>query len=346
MSANVAMLTEAQILAIPADRPERLFSGTEDQAKLEWRRLRSKWHPDTNAVNPGVMTHINALYERAVALIEAGQWRGSGQILIEDVRGRAYTLSYLKAEPFELGHTYIGRTIIAYKLGSDYADLVRIAQDHCERFAFPDTAMRIEHEKHLPKLQQVIEVKDGYYVVFSKHADYLRLSDVLEHFGGVIEQRHVAWILSTLYNLNCFMKLSGIVHHDIAPRNYFINAKEHDGALLGGWWYARHEGERLIALPQRTIQYGPPSLLTDKIAASVTNSELIKATGRELLGDIIGSRFASMNYPKALVMWLRGTAHLSAFEEYGTWSRSVLTQSYGARKFVELKLGSNDIYTR
>lgn len=339
-------LTEAQILGIPVDRPERLFTGVADVAKQQWRVLRSKWHPDTNRVNPAVMAHINALYDKAQALMQSGEWRGSGQLTIEEPKGRTFAFSYLKAEPFELGRSYIGSSTLAYFITSDYADLVRVAQDQMERFSFPDTAMRVEHGKHLPKLQHVIPVKDGYYLIIQKNPAYLRLSDVLEHFGGRIEERHVAWILSTLYNLSCYLKLSGLVHHDISPRNYFINPKDHDGALLGGWWYARREGERLIALPPRTVAYGPATLMTDKLAVSVTNSELIKATGRELLGDIIGTRLHSLKYPKALIAWLRGPAHIPAFEEYGTWVRKVLTDSYGARKFVELKLESQDIYTR
>jgi len=336
-------LTEAQILAIPVDMPERLFTGVRPAAKAQWQRLRSKWHPDTNSVNPAVMAHINALYDRAMDAIDGGTWRGMGQLMFADVRGHNFAFGYLKSEEFELGRAYIGKSVLAYYIRDEYADLVRVAQDHMERhFTFADGHLKAEHSRHLPRLQRLIQVKTGYYLVIEKNPAYLRLSDVLTHLGGKIEERHVAWILSCLYNLNCYLKLAGLVHCDISPRNVFIHPADHDAALFGGWWYARREGERLIALPPRTVQYGTP-LLPDKKAIDRMNSELIKATGRELLGDTIGSRLLSMKYPKPLVHWLRSTAYLPAFEEYADWSR-VLKESYGPRKFVELKLTAEDIY--
>lgn len=343
---DVLSLTEEEILAIPLDMPERVFTGDMDAARLQMRKLRSKWQPRTSDTS-AAMAHINALYDRATELIQKGLWRRIGSLVIKATSGKEYLFRYLKAEPFELGITYIGEAFVVYFVKDDYADLVRIAQDHIERsFVFPDGKLKAEHERSLPKLQTLIQAKNGYYLVIKKDPEYLRLSDVLEHFGGKIDPKHVAWMLSRLYNLSCFLQLSNLVHHDISPQNCFINPKQHYLALLGGWWYARKCGEKLIALPQRTITYGPTSLMSAKLAVPSTNSELIKATGRDLLGDSVGSRLATMGHPSALVNWLRFPAkEEAAWEEYAYWER-VLKNSFGARKFIELKLESKDIYTR
>jgi serine/threonine protein kinase len=343
---DITAFTQDQILAIPLTAPEKLFTGDSHEAKLEFRRLRSKWHPDTNRVDPGVMSHINALYDKAMDLLSSGRWSVFGKLEIKATNGKEYVFKYLKAEAFDLGMTYVGEHFVLYFIQDDYADLVRIAQDHMGRFKFADGKLKAEHEKSLPKLTQLIQVKAGYYIVIQKDPAYLRLSDVLGHFGGKLDPKHAAWILSRLYNLNCYLKLAGLVHSDISPQNCFINPGQHYLALLGGWWFARKDGERLIALPQRTIKYGP-DLPADKRAVSLTNSELIKAAGRELLGDIIGSRLPTMGYPKALVNWLRTPAeNIPAWDEYGVWQDQILKASFGARKFVELKLESKDIYTR
>lgn len=339
-------LTQDQILNINLDCPEKLFPGNLDAAKVEFRRLRAKWHPDRNPVSPDVLAHINILFDKAEELLKKGLWKHDGQLLISASNGKSYSFRYHKAEEFELGIAYIGEGFLAYFIRNDYADLVRIAQDHIDGFKFPDGKLKAEHEKSLPKLQALIQVKDGYYIVIKKDPAYIRLSDVLEHFGGKIDPKHVAWMLSRLYNLNCYLRLANLVHHDISPQNCFINPQQHYLALLGGWWYARRGFEKLVALPQRTITYGPASLLTDKLSVPATNSELIKATGRELLGDSIGSRLPTMGYPNALVNWLRTPAKDDlAWEEYGHWEQ-VLKNSFGARKFIELKLESKDIYTR
>lgn len=343
---DVLSLGEKEILSIPEDSPEKIFSGDLDKAKVEFRRLRSRWHPDTNAVDPTIIAHINKLFDKAEELLKKGLWKRDGQLLIASSSGKSYSFRYHKAEEFELGIAYVGDSFLSYFIRNDFADLVRIAQDHIEGFKFPDGKLKNEHEKSLPKLQSLIQVKDGYYIVIKKDPAYIRLSDVLEHFGGKIDPKHVAWMLSRLYNLSCFMRLANLVHHDISPQNCFIHPQQHYLALLGGWWYARKGGEKLVALPQRTITYGPQSLLTDKIAVHATNSELIKATGRDLLGDSIGSRLSTMGYPQALVNWLRSPAQDElAWDEYGHWEQ-VLKNSFGARKFIELKLESKDIYTR
>src|ERR1041384_2557439 len=96
---NPLNLTEQQILDIPATRPERLFSGAAAENKQRVRRLRSKWHADTNpGVNPAVMERINALYDFAVELIDAGKWPGTGAITIKSVNGAVFKLQYLKSE--------------------------------------------------------------------------------------------------------------------------------------------------------------------------------------------------------------------------------------------------------
>lgn len=349
---DVLTLSDSQILAINKACPEKLFSGEESAAKNELRRLRSKWHPDRASTADvdryeAVTRHVNILYDIAIEMLSNGTWRGAGQLLIDASDGRQYKFKYLRSDAFELGNVYLGASFIVYFIVDEYADLVRIAQDHMEKnFKFADGPMEMEHRKSLPRLTNLIQAKKGYYIVLSKDPAYIRLSDVLEHFDGKLDERHAAWIVSRLYNLSCYLKLAGLVHADIAPRNIFINPAQHYAALYGGWWYARRENERLVALPPRTIAFGP-ALRDDKTATASINSELIKATGRECLGDIVGSKLLTMKYPQALVSWLRspgGDRH--PFDEYSTWLNQVLKNSYGARKFVELKLQPEDVYSK
>jgi hypothetical protein len=181
-------------------------------------------------------------------------------------------------------------------------------------------------------------------MVTEKSENYFRLADVIEHLGGKVDPKHVAWIISTMLNLHCYLGLIGVVHHHLSPDTYFIHPTDHDGALLGGWWYAMNHGERLIALPARTLNLGPTIIAADKRAIFRTSAELIRATARELLGDPTGLRLASMGYPLALIDWARGAAGADPFEEYSHWSTHVLPRSFGARRFVEMKLSAADVY--
>jgi hypothetical protein len=76
-----------------------------------------------------------------------------------------------------------------------------------------------------------------------------------------------------------------------------------------------------------------------------TDLELVRAIGRELLGDITGVRLARDSAaPRAMIDWLRLPASDDPIEEYRTWRTQVLHDSFGARRFVELPLTQSDIY--
>ena len=60
-------LTAGHILAIAETEPERLFTGSEDALKAEYRALSKLWHPDTNkdVKATDVFARINVLYAKA-----------------------------------------------------------------------------------------------------------------------------------------------------------------------------------------------------------------------------------------------------------------------------------------
>ena len=47
MTISKTELSAAQILAIPENTPEKLFSGEPGKAQTEFRRLGRRWHPDS-----------------------------------------------------------------------------------------------------------------------------------------------------------------------------------------------------------------------------------------------------------------------------------------------------------
>jgi hypothetical protein len=171
----------------------------------------------------------------------------------------------------------------------------------------------------------------------------LPFRDVLNFHDNKLEPAHVAWVQSTLHNLTCYLSYTGIVHHDISPDTYFISPKEHEGHLLGGWWYALTVGSPLRQLPSRTFQFLPWEVKTRKLALVQTDLELIRAFGREALGDINGTKLKGKVVPKAMLNWMNNVAGDDAVEEYKRW-RDVLTDSFGKRKFVKMDLGPEQIY--
>lgn len=349
MHTEFATLSAAALLAIPEDRPERLFKGGADDIKKAHRLLTMKWHPDRNG-DPGalpVFQHVQRLFEEAQRKIALGEWPGAGTIQLSDLGGKTYEIGYLRQHRFELGTMYVSPASITFAIDREHADLVEQAERTIRSFNYGTDKMRTQISPHLPAMPFVAALRtaDAYVIVMRKAPGFLLLRDVLDHVDGRLDPRHVAWVLSSLLNLCCYFQYAGITHNALSLETCFMAPADHGVAVLGGWWYAARTGERMLAAPARTLAWGPHDLLATKVAGIRTDLELVRAIGRELLGDVSGSRLARDGAaPQAMIDWLRLPASSDSIEEYRTWRDQVLHDSFGARRFAELPLTQSDLY--
>lgn len=349
MHTDLATLSAAALLAIPEDRPERLFRGSFDDVKQAYRLLAMKWHPDRNR-DPGalaVFQHIGRMADRAEQKIALGDWPCRGTLQLAAVDGRTYEISYVRRHRFELGTMYVAGTVVAFEVDRAHADLVGNAERAIKGFRYADDGMREQIARHLPALPfaGAFQTTSAYVIVMRKTPDLLLLRDVLDHFDGRLDPRHVAWVVSSLLNLCCYFQHAGITHNALSPDTCFISPPDHGVTVLGGWWYAADSGERMVAAPAHTLEWAPHDLLATRQADIRTDLELVRAIGRELLGDVTGTRLERESAAKqAMINWLRLPASDNAIEEYRIWRTQVLHDSFGARRFAELPLTQSDIY--
>ena len=341
---NITTLTAAQILAISILEPERLFSRDEDDAKLEWRKLSRAWHPDMNpTADPAVLSHINALYDEALRKVTAGSWKVPGLFSFKTTKGKEFGLRYKKHRPFELGDVYIAEKLVAYAVHRDNEDLYREAKRRLTSLAFHDKKMEDEVRRYLPKISDEQVTKDQLIMVVEKTPDVFCLADVLNAAGSKLDPKHVAWVISALLNIKCYLKYANITHNDISLETVFISPEHHSVMLLGGWWYSRPRGEKLLALPARTMNDYDPS--GKPKARHELDMDLIKLTGRELLGDATGSALLREKLtPPMMLSWLRSPGSDNVFDEYKLWYNKILKESFGARRFIKLELTAKEIY--
>lgn len=318
--------TASEILAIPLTKPYLLFPGDKEAASKHHKRLVAQWHPDRNKVPSEVLSHINVLFAEALDAIERGRWYGNSTVRLKSAAGKTYELRYEKMRDFELGKVYIASKHVVYVLEPKFKDLAANALKRIRGLTFRDAKMEAEHRRYMPKIALAFASKAGEpVVVMKKEPDQFCLADVQEHLGGSFPQEHVAWILSSLYNINCYLKWAAVTHNDISPHNYFISATQHNGALIGGWWYAGEVGHKPPAVPSRTHRVGKD------FTTKAIDGSLIRVTGTELLGA------GMLKAPKPMQLWLRGLGSKDSFTEYRNWS-DVLTASFGPRRYAELKL--------
>lgn len=344
---NVRDLTREELLAIPADEPERLFPNSSEEIKQQFRQLAAKWHPDrcTDPKAADVFAHVKSLREEADRRVSAGSWTAPNSLNFKALDGREFNATYLHKAPFELGMMYVASSHVTYVVSKDYRDLYQngVAAIKALKFANPD--MEKEMRRVLPRIKAEFETKDACVLVLSKEPDQVRLSDVLANKGGRIDAKQTAWILSHLYNTACYLGWAKMTHNDMSPDTLFVSPQNHGGALLGGWWYATGAGHKLRALPTRTMELAPSDILRTLKADARVDLELIRATGRELLGDPRGSTLSwSKEVPKPLADWLRAPTSGPPLAEYRSYKDHVLPKSFGSRRFEKWDIKATDIY--
>lgn len=317
--------------------PLELFS--KQGFKLEYRKLASKWHPDKGG-DPKVFAHIKKLYEKMDAVVSGGE-----VITLRSSDGVDHVFLPIKAGTFELGEVLICSDSIVYKTTWDNADLHKAFIENAKAITFRNRSSRpgVAGPDFMPGTLIVFEGEDFGVIQINRPDNALRLYDVLSHMGTVPE-RHVAWIVSRLLNLCCYLECIGMSHNAISTENVYIDPAQHTAYLLGGWFYAKDIGGTLIAVPKKTLDYAPHDLIRAKKGSIRTDLEMVKATARELLGDISGARLYKTSAPKAFVDWLRAPCGDDAVKEFTYYYNTVLTEAFGPKKFVELKLSIFDIY--
>lgn len=328
-------MTAAEILAIPLSAPEKLFTGDADRAREEFRLLAKEWHPDTNpGKDPSVFGHISALYDLAVEKFRSGSWGARNLLKIVDRGGREFRLSYLRAFAHEAGEAFIGRRVVAWSFPRELDDIVEAGVRMIRDFRFNDSEMRAEHTRYLPKLAEHLQCEDRSVLVFEKPAEHVLLRHVMDKVGR-IDPKQAAWIISSLLNIRAYLEWAGISHNAISPDTYFVSPKDHSGSLIGGWWFSSRIGQKPLAWSARAwglARWGKPGAV---------DGELIRATGREMLGSPSGMDLAC---PDAMAQWLRYPAGESGYQEYDDWLNKVLKAAFGARRFVKWDFDHQALY--
>lgn len=232
-------ITSDEILKIPSDKPELMFSSDSIESKQLYRQLVSKWHPDQNPmVDEGVMSHINVLYSLAEFRYKTNTWVNHNEVIFKCLDDKIFKFKYKSTKQFELGDIYIGDNFIVYSLYKDNEDLYRNAKEIINGFCFADDKMKSVMLPLLPrKIHTELITEDRLIMLIEKNPNQFLLSDVLEHYDNKIDPKHVAWMVTRFYNLACYLKWARLVHCGLTVDSCLISPKDHTITLVGGWWY-------------------------------------------------------------------------------------------------------------
>lgn len=337
------------ILSIPVTEPERLFPASFDGIKNEFLSLIKEWHPDHNNSPQAseVVQHLLDLKVSANKKLTGGLWQVPGQVEILTMKGKKFNFSFRSKHDIEIGTMYVGNKHVLFVIQKQHKTLYENGLKHMRDFVFGSTEMRKEMEKYLPKIKWTEEGLDYYYVLLTKSSDVVLLRDLVKHYNGKIPPKHVGWIISSVLNIGCYLSWAQTAHQAINIDTVFVSPKQHSGLLLGGWWYAMKEGESLRgrSLPAQSAALMSTAQLRARTAAIQLDQDLIRALGRELLGDASGTMLrASNDLPQEIINWAKGTSTKGALDSYKQW-KAVLVKSFGPPKFVKMQITPDQIYT-
>lgn len=344
------------ILAIPLSDPELLFE-REDGLQDIYRQLMKRWHPDLNKdpKAPDVASHITALYRAAEKKIEAGRWVVPGLLSLRGIDKVTRKVPFRVRRQFEIGEMFYGPKTAAFMLKTEYADLFHNANKTLGRIKYPSQRFIDKLQRYIPHaitaaqhpsaILASFETVDGHCVlVIRKTPDVFLLQDVIDHFGGRLEPKHVAWVINRFYDMLCLLEFNKLTHNAISPETVFVSGEHHGTLLLGGWWYVKEAGSRMDALPPLARSLATPDMLKSKTADPAVDLRMIRALGRSMLGDITGMTFPlRKDIPKPMADFLRGPVSGSARIDFADWER-VLSASFGDRSFAKMELNPNDIF--
>jgi hypothetical protein len=315
-------LNKEQLLLIPLNSPGRLFPGDPSCNRQLFNELVKKWHPDHGG-NGEVLSHIKQLYDAS----------RKTKIDIQGRDGKHYQLQFLRQHEFELGHLFVCHKLAAFQIPKIREDFVLNGLRRIGEIRYPNEEFQKSLEGYFPKVERMVETENDYWILMGKTEDALPIVDLHSHMG-TIPTKHVAWMVSSLLNLCCFMNINGLTHNGLTTKSVFVTPKNHAAFLLGGWWYSARINGDLKFLPPEVAACAPRHITYLKKANPKVDLESVRQIARSISGS---------DTPKPMREFFELPSADTAQVDYANWEK-VLQDSFGARRFTELPILPSDIY--
>jgi hypothetical protein len=345
--ANLEALNAEALLRIEIDAPERLFPRDAKGINQNYRLLVKKWHPDVNKdVYAGaVIDHLTKLKAKAEEKLVNGTWQEPGVFTCRLKSGKEFKVSSDVRRDIDIGTLHISQNTATYVVKHEYADMFHNAVGAIGALNFADNKMKDAFISRLPVTFKTYEAEYALILTIKKKPDDILLRDLLPFLNKDNHDRHVAWIVGRMLGMARYLDYAGITHNAITMDTLFANPAEHSIALFGGWWYAKPVGQILTYVPTEAVDFIPDDDGHALRATQKVDLEMVKAAGRELLGDRGGTSFLKTKpAPDAMLSYLRDPSTGNPQEDLERWDRHVLPDSFGPRKFINLPVTYNDVY--
>lgn len=342
----VTELTAEDILN--ANCPGDIFTNDTATLKKEYQYLSKTWHPDvsTHPNASEVMTKVNILHSQGVADLSSGKWSISNTYLLWTTTGKLIRYKYLTSRRTPEGLAYIGKNTVMYLFTKGNRDLYDNFCNSLKGLRYADKKMEEEFKRFVPTIHEQFEAQDEDVlgVIISKTQDLFYLKDIFTHYKGKVPPRHVAWIVSALLNMSCFLYFNKRAHNGLTLDTIVISPPHHSAVILGGWGFSKPLNDKLLGVPDEVYGIMPNAAKSSGTSNYLTDLESIKLIARTLLGNPAGTMLVrDSDIPKPFAEWALHPSTEAPFQAYANWHK-VLEESWGKRSFVHMEVSFSDIY--
>lgn len=316
-----------ETLLNPSTKPGDLFpQSSKEEIRKMYKMYCLIYHPDV-CKDPragDAFAKLTMLYNMALKNLDRDSWEKTNYIEFHLTTGKTIQITYQFHSTFELGEYYVTSTKIIYVF--DFSKK-KYYNNYKKKIKYANAQMKKVFARLVPDIVKECDTSTQHLIIINKPSNAYPLKCLIEnYFDNNIPDKHLAWMISRLMNLACFLKYNGLVSNGIDVENLFVAPDEHSLFLFGGWWYTVPEDQKMIGTTKGIYDVMSPKVKADKVASSTTDVESIKAFGRKYL---------QVGAPAQFKDFLNSGSSTDTFAEMGKWDKA-LVESYGKRKFIKL----------
>lgn len=183
-------------------------------------------------------------------------------------------------------------------------------------------------QKYLPESMDVIS-REKLRLTFSHRA--IPISSIKE-----LDQKHVNWIMSRLFEFTCWLNQSGFCHAGITPDSIFVIPENH-GIVCTSFYHLMPLDQRLKTISGKYATFYPSTVMSDKLASSNIDIALSKKIAIWLLGDESGNGAKLRGKVIDECLDFLQQVDYDPLETYNTYRR-ILKTHFNTKEFHQLKL--------
>ena len=282
----VNIKTRKEILS--AKKYSDVFNENADIAKKEFREYCKLYHPDSDSSKEAaeLFCIIQELYNNKHRVSVSNSTVNDTVTFKDKKTGKGFSLSNPIIFNNGIAMIYHTATKVAMVYDKTYKKFFDNYIENVSKLKYEDSNMEKEFKRYFPKVLKHFETEDKQLcILLDKTPEVLSLGKIVRAYeskGEKFPERHAAWILNRLYNIECYLNFYHKVSNGLSIDNLWVSPEMHTILLFSGWEYTTDIDDTMIGCTKDVYKILPIKVKDTKRSQTITDLESIKSIGRIL----------------------------------------------------------------